>query len=273
MNATGEYDVAFSLGQACACSMTLREANLQFASFPLDWIADGTLPSRVDLLVHRFDHWLEKEDFVYNGRNPINGLGMFRNRKTGFNHLHDFSDGPIENSLAKVVAKYARREQRLFRLIEGARRVLVVYINSAQIGIDRAPSLEDLVKAREDMSRAFPGAAFDIVHFSIDREVPFDGRSVTTPADGVTEISFDYYDKATDVRYADTAKALLSLGISVCDYRTDAERKAHNLKNDMKKYKVSTRLGLFLAKTRERLRRMLAFLPIASIAPFAVCER
>ena len=136
MNAAREYDLAFSLGQACACSMALREANLQFASFPFDWIADGTLPSRVDILVSRFDRWLEKEDFVYNGRNPINGRGMFRNRKTGFNHLHDFSDGPIENSLAQVVAKYARREKRLFELIGNARRVLIVYINSVQNGVN-----------------------------------------------------------------------------------------------------------------------------------------
>ena len=75
MHASREYDVAFSIGQACACSITLRTANLQFASFPFDWLADGTLHSRVDLLVHRFDRWLEKEDFVYIGRNPINEIG------------------------------------------------------------------------------------------------------------------------------------------------------------------------------------------------------
>ena len=162
MVANGEYDLAFSLGQACACSLTLRTADLQLASFPFDWLADGTLPSRVDLLIHRFDHWLEKEDFVYNGRNPINGLGMFRNKKTGLNHLHDF-------------------------------------------------------------------------------------------ADGVTEIQFDYYDENTDVRYADTARAILSLGISIRDYRTEAERRAYNLNDAMKKYKVRTRFGLFLAKTKDRL--------------------
>ena len=264
MNAAREYDLAFSLGQACACSMALREANLQFASFPFDWIADGTLPSRVDILVSRFDRWLEKEDFVYNGKNPVNGLGMFRNRKTGFNHLHDFSDGPIENSLAQVVAKYARREKRLFELIGNTRRVLIVYINSVQNGITCAPSLEDLVKAREDISKAFPNAAFDIVHFSLDRSIPFDRRTITTPAEGVTEIRFDYHDKATDVRCADAARALLSLGISVRDYRTKAERKAYNLKTEMKRHKVKTRLGLIVAKSKERLRSFFGGAPTGS---------
>jgi len=253
MVANGEYDLAFSLGQACACSLALRTADLQLASFPFDWLADGTLPSRVDLLIHRFDLWLEKEDFVYNGRNPINGLGMFRNKKTGLNHLHDFADGPIEASHAKVVEKYARREKRLFDLIEKSRRVLVVYINSARTGVNKAPKLEDLVDARANLSRAFPGTTFDILHFSLNKDIPFDERSVACPADGVTEIQFDYYDENTDVRYADTARAILSLGISIRDYRTDAERRAYNLNGAMKKYKVRTRFGLFLAKTKDRL--------------------
>ena len=255
--ANGEYDLAFSLGQSCACSMTLRTAKLQMASFPLDWIANGTLPSRVGLLVRRFDRWLEKDDFVYDGRNPANGLGMFHNTKTGLNHLHDFSDGPIEDSYAQVAEKYARRAKRLFDLIEASRRVLVVYINSArEEGIGNVPSTEDLVKARADLSRAFPNASFDVVHFSLDRGIPFERRSVSFPAEGLTEIRFDYHDELKDVRSKDTARALSSLGISVRDYRTRAERRAFKLRKNMEKYGVDTRLGLFLAKTKERLRNI-----------------
>ena len=248
MVAGGQYDLVFSLGQACACSMTLRTANLQLASFPLDWLADGTLPSRVDLLIRRFDHWLDKEDFVYNGTNPINGLGMFRNRKTGLNHLHDFDDGPIENSHAQVVAKYARREKRLFDLLEKSRRVLIVYIDSVYQGGRHTPSLEDLVKARADMSAAFPGVSFDFIHFILNKDLPYDRRAVVSPAEGITEIRFDYHDDVTDVCFAAAADALRSLGISVRDYRTKAERKAYNLKKKMKKYGVNTRLGLFFAR-------------------------
>jgi hypothetical protein len=256
MQTKREYDLAFSLGQACACSLTLRTAQLQFASFPLDWIAGGTLPQRVDLVIRRFDGWLAKEDFVYNGTNPINGLGMFRNTKTGLYHLHDFTDGPIENSYTQVVAKYARREKRLLDLIAKAKCVLVVYINSANAGGDRAPSLEDLAKARADLSRAFPNAAFDIIHFTLDRSIPFEKRSVTVPAEGITEIRFDYYDETKDVRAKDAATALLSLGTSVRDYRTKAERKAYKLKTNMMKYNVDTRFGLFLAKAKARIGRM-----------------
>lgn len=256
MNATGEYDLAFSLGQACACSMTLRKANMQFASFPFDWLAGATLPSRVDILIHHFDRWMEKEDFVYDGTNPINGLGMFHNRKTGFKHLHDFSDGPIEDSLAQVVAKYARREKRLFDLLGKSMRVLAVYIDSSNKGGRQTPSIDDLVKARADMSAAFPGVSFDFIHFILDRDTPYDRRAVDSPAEGITEIRFNYHDDETDVCFSAVADSLRSLGISVRDYRTKAERKAHNLKMNMKKYKVNTRLGLLVAKAKERLRSM-----------------
>ena len=252
MVAGGQYDLVFSLGQACACSLTLRTANLQLASFPLDWLADGTLPSRVDLLIRRFDHWLDKEDFVYNGTNPINGLGMFRNRKTGLNHLHDFDDRPIESSHAQVVAKYARREKRLFDLIEKAKRVLLVYIDKTMPG-GKPPTVEEIVKAREDMSQAFPGADFDFIHLVYDRDVPFEQRVVSHPCNGVTEIRFNYHDDKKDVNSPMAATAILSLGVSVRDYRTKAERKAYKLGQKMKKYNVNTRFGLFLAKAKERI--------------------
>ena len=253
MVADSQYDLAFSLGQACACSLTLRTARLQFASFPFDWISGETLPKRIDLLLHRFDHWLEKDDFVYNGKNPVNGLGMFKNNRTGLYHLHDFTDGPIENSHAQVVAKYARREKRLFDLIEKSRQVLIVYIDSSRKNGLMTPSLEDIVKAQADMSAAFPNASFDFIHLILDRNIPFDRRAVTNPADGVTEIRFNYHDDVSDVCYTATADALRSLGISVRDYRTKAERKAYSLKRNMEKYKVNTRFELFLAKNKDRL--------------------
>ncbi len=250
----GEFDLAFSLGQACGCSQSLRLAHLQFASFPLDWIAGGTLDDRVQLVVSRFSHWLDIDDFVYKEKNKINGLGIFINKRTGLCHLHDFEDGPIENSHPKVVAKYARREKRLFDLLGRARRVLAVYVDTMKDNGREAPSIQDLVKARESLSAAFPNASFELVHFSRTAGIPFDRRTVTTPSEGITEIRFDYGDAVTDVRFQDIADALHALGIKVHDYRTRAERKAHSLKRQMKKYGVDSRFALFMAKTKAHLR-------------------
>ena len=252
METKQKYDLAFSVGQACACSLTLRTAHLQFASFPFDWIADATLASRIDLLIRRFDHWLEKEDFIYRGRNPVNGLGNFFNRRTGLTHLHDFADGPIEQSHAQVVAKYARRKKRLFDLIERSRRVLMVYIDSTKAGNERKPKLDEIVAARAGMSKAFPGVTFDFVHFALDKDRPFDRRVATCPTEGLTEMRFDYHSDISDVDYRLAAHALLSLGITVSDYRTDEERKAHKLKRQMEKYGAKTQWGLLWAKLRAK---------------------
>jgi len=246
MNET--YDLAFSLGQACACSTTLRKARLQFASFPFDWLGSATLKERISVLVRRFDHWLDKEDFIYEGPNPQNGLGIFLNRRTGFQYLHDFADGPIEKSHAEVAAKYARREKRLLGLIEKSRRVLVVYLDRAKPGGNPRPTTDEIAKARADIAAAFSNTDFDILHFVLDRDIPYDKRIVSNPAEGVTEIRFDYHSDMTETNYTLTSKALVELGISVRDYRTDKERKAHKLRNQMKKYGVKTRWGLFWAK-------------------------
>ena len=248
-----KYDLAFSIGQACACSTTLRAARLQFASFPFDWLSRASLKERIAVLVQRFDHWLDKDDFIYEGINPENGMGTFLNRRTGFKHLHDFADGPIEQSHAEVVAKYARREKRLLGLIVKSNRVLVVYLDRARPGGNPRPTTDEIIEARADIAAAFPNAAFDMIHFIMDREIPYERRIVTRPAEGVTEIRFDYHNDMTDVSHTLTSKALLALGISVKDYRTDEERKAHKLRNQMKKYGVETRWGLFWAKLRAKV--------------------
>lgn len=248
-----KYDLVFSLGAACACSMVLRRAKLQFASFPLDWIARGTPVFRAGLVASRFDGWLEKDDFEYKGTNPINGLGMFRNRRTGLEHLHDFADAPIEESYDAVREKYRRRADRLFALADKARRILCVYISR--------PSMEpvgpgDLKEVRRILSGAFPRAAVDVVHLA---HAP--GRSPAERlsreiADGVFQIEFDYHDPVRDVAIERAARVLSDEGFAVKDYRTEAEKRAYALKKKMKKYGAKTRGGLLVAKIKRKVGRL-----------------
>ena len=44
------YDFIFSLGASCAVSMSLRDAGLQFASFPFDWIGSPGLLHEVEMV-------------------------------------------------------------------------------------------------------------------------------------------------------------------------------------------------------------------------------
>lgn len=258
------YDLAFSLGQACACSLVLRTANLQFASFPLDWIARGSLTVRTELVASRFAGWLEKEDFVYEGTNPMNGLGVFVNRRTGFQHLHDFPDRPIEESFGEVREKFRRREERLLRALDGARRVLCVYI-SRPTGPDVSP--DELARCRRTLSGAFPNAAFDLVHLACEEGRPFSDCIVRKLSDGVTEVVFDYRDPKRDVMIEDAARAILELGVRVADPRSEAEKreferlkaKKHRdkrLRGKMAEYGVSSRAGLAVAQFAEAVRRL-----------------
>lgn len=255
-----DYDFVFSMGQACTCSMTLRHAGLQFASFPLDWVSGGSLASRTALVASRFAGWLEKEDFTYHGVNPKNGLGVFINRRTGFRHPHDFPAGPIEQAYGEVREKYRRRIERLYQMLDSSRRVLVAYITRPD---EAAEPVEELTKCRQRLAETFPGRTFDIVQFVNEDGRTFADRRVLHPADGVTQIAFGYRDPVRDVAFEFTAQALTELGVTAHDYRTDDERRMFDasqrreearrkresrLKRKMERYGVKTRLGLLLAR-------------------------
>ena len=246
------YDVSFSLGAACACSIVLRRAGLQFASFPLDWIAGGTLVDRATLVASRFDGWFEEKDFVYKGTNPVNGLGMFDNTYTHFTHLHDFDDGPIEKSYRRVRDKYRRRESRLFSMCDTARRILCVYINRPSM----KPSADDeLCTARAMIAKTFPAAAVDLVYFAHDAGRPSSERIVSEPEPGVFRIAFDYADPVRDVDMRTAAAVLSAEGFRARDFRTAKEKRAYELRKKMKKYGVNSYAGLVWAQTKVQLLR------------------
>ena len=244
------YDLAFSLGAACACSVALRRAKLQFASFPLDWIALGSPVSRAKLVAARFDGWLNKEDFKYAGTNPVNGLGMFDNSRTGFKHLHDFADGPIEKSYDAVRAKYARREARLYDLAEKSRRILCAYVSRPTV---EPVAPETLKEIRGILSQAFPHATVEIVHFANDPGRSLEDRRSREIADGIFQIELDYYDDKRDVAVDLVASALMMEGFTARDYRTKEEKREYELKKKMKKYGVTTRTALLLARVKHNL--------------------
>lgn len=252
------YDIAFSLGAACACSIALRRAGLQYASFPLDWMAKGTLVERAALVASRFDHWLDIGDFVYMGKNKINGLGMFRNERTGLTHLHDFVDGPIEASHAKVVEKYRRRESRLFSLGDKAKRILCVYLSRPP---GPAVSDDELRTARRLVAETFPQATVELLHFAHDPGRKPSDRTVRSVDDGIFEISFDYADPERDVNMEAVISVLVEEGFTARDFRSRAERRAYNLSLKMKKYGVTTRAALFRARIRAQFRRTFGLRP------------
>ncbi|MBR1778570.1 MAG: hypothetical protein IJ752_08335 [Alphaproteobacteria bacterium] len=126
-----KYDLIFSLGAACLCSQMLRKKNLQFCSYPLDWVAGGDFASRVDLLVSGFKDYFNKEDIVFTGGqngDENNPCEICENKRTEMKFPHDFPAGAdLDASYPAVKAKYDRRISRLLDMIESGRNILIVY--------------------------------------------------------------------------------------------------------------------------------------------------
>ena len=254
-----KYDIAFSLGAACASSTCLRRANLQFASFPFDWITHVGPADRARMVANGFNDWMRKEDFVYLGVNELNGMGRFANSRLGFFHVHDFTNGPIDDSYDAVEAKYVRRTGRLVSLLSRARSVLVLYVDSSKQKPHLKASADELLEARSVLAAAFPRARFDMLHFVHDDDVPYEVRRIDASREGLTEVTFNYRSEVTDVNFGEVVEVLRhDLGLRVRDYRTREEKRAYVRRRRLKRYGVDSGFALLAARVRMAFARIAA---------------
>jgi len=232
------YDLVFSMGAACACTECLRDAGLQFSSFPFDWLFGSTLAKRTDILADGCDNWLRIEDLEHVFSATVIRTEAYRNNATGITFNHDFPAGvPIEESIAGVREKYDRRFARLRSLIGRGGRVLAVYVTPPPKGVP--PTAEDAAYCRRRLAERFPDTSFDVL---VLRHGENAEPKVERPSEGVTVATFDYRSR-TDTTGAnpvdrDRAVAFLkSLGLSAKDYRSAVERRSHRAAQRAKRYR------------------------------------
>ena len=48
------FDLIVSIGEDCACSTYIRKFNLQFASYPFDWLTKSNFDTRIKLILNNF---------------------------------------------------------------------------------------------------------------------------------------------------------------------------------------------------------------------------
>lgn len=218
-----KYDLVFSLGAACSCSQALRLANLQFASFPCDWLWGGSPEARAKALVEGFDGLLDELKLVRH-EIPWNlEHEPWRHVDTGIVFKHDFDwNTPLAETLPGVREKYARRLARLSGRIAASKSVLVVWLNP--------PTCTDIeasrfAEVRQMLAAKWPGVAFDLLVTRCESRHPVSERTDET-RDGVRVVSWDY-DDAREA-FVDNAKmaAFFAEEISVADYRTESEKDA-----------------------------------------------
>jgi len=221
------YDLAVSLGGACACSKSLRQAKLQFASFPFDWLNGATLRDRADLISNGFRDWLA--DGLVKRPEPDGCIGEshWNDRRYGFGLLHDFDrKTPMEEALPAVREKYARRTAHLFELIGRSKRVLLVWTD---VPTSPVPTDADFLYLRNAFQAKWQTVVFDILVFRRAEGVaPADRTDVET--DGLRTVTFDYMERKMSkygVLLADDALLgeWLAAEYEVPDYRTPEEKR------------------------------------------------
>lgn len=266
-----EYDLAFSLGGACSCTQTLRKANLQYLSFPFDWIRGCTILERAKMLVSGMPEFLIKEDLRYVDKNVGGFKDIYRSEKTGITFYHDFPIcGKLDEEFPSVAEKYNRRYKRLIELLKVSSRVLVVYLPPPPPYIhteDPLPNDEMLKKTVDILNDRFPSVEFDLVTFrNIDEDLKNEEK-IRLISDHIVEIRAPYHSKEPNAPIGSVDFDILA-GIfsntKVVDYRTDEERarfgkvsiKPENRAKALYKYlHCTSKFDYFCAKLNWRLYR------------------
>ena len=101
-----KFDLICSIGEDCACSMYLRKFNLQYASYPFDWLTKSNFNTRINLIINDFKDFCNKEDFE-----------KLENIK-----------GKIADDAYEIVKKrYERRINRFYKHIQKSKNILFVF--------------------------------------------------------------------------------------------------------------------------------------------------
>lgn len=169
------YDLAIPLGLNCSAAAQLRQRNLRLASFPFDWLSTYDHADPLDLplksMENHFSEWLKHENldgerYASFGKQdlhfPVYDSG------SGYLFLHDFtSPHPTAEETEQVRAKYSRRIERMYKMIEEAQRIL--FVVSAR---ENQLSMEKLRQTYGRLKELFPSKTLALVAFT--QEAPED---------------------------------------------------------------------------------------------------
>jgi len=240
-----KYDFIFSLGAACSCTQMLRKAQLQFASYPLDWLFGSDLAGRVDIVISRFERFLEIDDLSYSHSERSISCDAYHNAFNDLTFNHDFEAGKsLNETFPAVKEKYDRRIKRLFDRIDQAKSVLGVYIETPDSGISKYTK-QDLENIHAKLKNAFPDKRFDLLYVSPDESLEHGQITIPSPVYGsgldwvVTEYRYNKNDAPT---YAPDSHVLLKI---------------------LKNYKLNLPLSFRLKRLLQRL--YIRVIPIKSV--------
>ncbi len=129
-----KYDIIYSIGRDCACSMYMKQADLRSCSGPFDWLTNADFETRINLIINDFKDFLNQEDILSLAKDPCmhndDTCDYYQNIRNKFYYYHDFPTGVLfEKSFLSVYAKYMRRINRFYHKIYKANKVLLVWFS------------------------------------------------------------------------------------------------------------------------------------------------
>ena len=229
-----KYDLVFSVGGTCACSLALRAAGLQHLSMLWDSIefdlpsGGADLPFRLAIMESGFSDWMKEEDLDFMKDDTATGKAQYRNRRYNSVLPLDFPIGvPLNKSYPMVKDKYDRRVARFNSIVKEAKTcILSVYMDTpgtppADIGTCR--------EAQKRLQALYPWVKVYFLLFSLEEGLPYSKRKIEHLHDGFTRVSFDFRDGAPEqsnchsVNVNLCASALRSL--ATVDCKTTAKKK------------------------------------------------
>lgn len=190
-----KYDLIFSIGEACSCTQALRSSNLQYASYPLDWLFGSDFNGRVDILVSNFDKFIEQSDLQYSYSVRSISCDAYFNNKNKITFNHDFPTGiPLEESYPMVAEKYQRRINRLLDYIKKADSVLIVYIETPDN--KNHTSDKNIILGWQKIHKKYPDKKIDILYVMNDEKIePMDIQKESIHS-GVIKVTANYKNQS-----------------------------------------------------------------------------
>ena len=266
------YDFIFSCGFSCGVTQALREADMQFASFPFDWTASQGFRRCARMIAADFAHWMDREDLelVDIRRGGIN-KHVYRNRRTGFGFVHDFSSyRTFDENFPRESAKYVRRIARFGECLGAAKTALAICVEWPNLP---RISADELKETRNILSAKYPDVAFDLAYFHVKEGVRVPEISEVEPGITVGAIDYRTFEYGELNHEMDHAFLVdwLKANVSVTDPRSAEEKAkyAHDwAKQDRERWHGRNLLETFVNRTKFRqYRRLEKFLIGKGLVP------
>jgi disulfide oxidoreductase YuzD len=255
------YDFIFSCGLQCGCSMALRAAGMQFASYPFDWVATQSFKDAAETIAADFADWLHPEDLqLLTIRRGGFNKHIYVNKRTGYGFAHDFSSfKTFEENFPKVAMKYARRIERLQKDLAKAKRILAVCVEMPN---RTRCTNESLIEARQILMKKYPQASFDLLYFyELDDVKVAQAEEI---GEGVTVAGLDYrtfeFGELNHEVHTDGIVQYLKANVAVPDPRTEEEKAAYEkawAKQDKERWGTDGAWAIFKRRTAYRIYRKL----------------